>query len=94
MTTYNQLNDPLFRGNESSVSRTSVPIVTSDAVDLASYPKSVTALTAGTIVALPLKNADGAFVTFGAVLAGYVLPFRVRRINATGTSATLVANYD
>jgi hypothetical protein len=93
MTTYNQLNDPYFQGGELTANRTSVPLAASDTVDFASYPKTVTLLTAGTVVALPLKNADGTFVTFGSLLAGATLPFRVRRINATGTTATFVCNY-
>jgi hypothetical protein len=34
------------------------------------------------------------YAVFGALLAGYTLPFRVRRINAAGTSATFTASYD
>lgn len=95
-TVYDQTKDPYFQGGEGTPNRTGVAVVTSDTVDFASYPKNVTLLTAGTVVCLPLKNVDGApgLATFGALLAGYTIPFRVRRINATGTSATLTASYD
>jgi hypothetical protein len=93
MTVYNQLNGPYFQGGELTPNRTSVALTSSDTVDFASYPKTVTLLTAGTVVALPLKNAEGNFITFGTLLAGTTLPFRVRRINATGTTATFVGNY-
>jgi hypothetical protein len=94
MTTHNPANDPYTRGAEATVNRTSVPVVPSDTVDFTSYPKAVVVTVAGTGSALPLKNADAAFVNFGSVLAGYVIPFRVRRINATSTTASLVALYD
>jgi hypothetical protein len=92
VTVYNQLNDPYFQGGEATVNRTSIQLTTSDTVDFTSYPKNVTLLTAGTVNALPLKNADGNLVQLGSLLAGYTLPFRVRRINATGTTATFVGS--
>jgi hypothetical protein len=94
MTTYNRANDPYVKGGELTVNRTSVALSASDTVDFPSYPKAVQLLTAGTVNALPLKNADASFVNFGSLLAGYILPFRVRRINATGTTATFVGLYD
>jgi len=94
MTTYNPANDPYVKGGELTVNRTSVALSASDTVDFASYPKAVQLLTAGTVNALPLKNADGNLVQFTTMLAGTVLPFRVRRINATGTTASFVGLYD
>jgi hypothetical protein len=93
-TVYNPANDPYTRGGEATPNRTSVAITPSDTIDLNPYPKNVTILTAGSVVCLPLKGIDGTFVTFGAVLAGFTLPFRVRRILATGTTASLVALND
>lgn len=95
-TTYDQTKDPYFQGGEGTINRTSVALTASDTVDFVSYPKNVTLLTAGTVVCIPLKNPDTGpgTVTFGALLAGYTIPFRVRRINATGTSATFVGNND
>jgi hypothetical protein len=95
-TVYDQTKDPYFQGAEATVNRTSVAVVTSDTVDFASYPKNVTLLTAGTVSCIPLKNPDTGpgTTTFGSLLAGYTIPFRVRRINATGSSATFTASYD
>jgi hypothetical protein len=93
-TVYDSTKDPYRYGGESLVNRSSVAVVPSDTVDFASYPRTVQVVAAGTVSALPLKNADASFVNFGAVVAGYVIPFRVRRINATSTTATLVALYD
>lgn len=92
-TVYDQTKDPYFQGAEAAVNRTSVAVVTSDTVDFVSYPRSVTLLTGGTVSCVPLKSPDTA-VVFGALLAGFTIPFRVRRINATGTSATFTASYD
>lgn len=95
-TIYLQASDPYFQGGEMTPCRTATPITKSDTVDEVSYPKQVVLLTAGTVACIPLKNADTApgTVTFGALLAGAVLPFRVRRVNATGTSATLMGLND
>ena len=91
-TVYDQTKDPYFQGNELSANRTSVAVTPSDTVDLASYPRNVTLLTAGAVSCVPLKSADSP-VVFGSLLAGTTLPFRVRRINATGTTASLTASY-
>src|SRR5258705_5538437 len=95
-TTYNIANDPYRYGGELQVNKSSVAVVPSDTVDFASYPKNVTTLTAGNVVCLPLKNTDnaGGLVTLVSLVAGYSLPFRVRRVNATGTTATLTASFD
>ena len=94
MTTYDQTKDPYAKGGELQVNRSSVAVVPSDTVDFNLYPRSVTVVVAGTVSALPLKNADASFVNFGSMIAGAVIPFRVRRINATNTTAMLVALYD
>lgn len=95
-TTYDQTKDPYFQGGELTPCRTAAPITKSDTVDEVSYPKQVMLLTGGTVSCIPLKNPDTGpgTATFGALLAGAVLPFRVRRVNATGTSATLIALND
>ena len=93
-TTYNIANDPYRYGGELQVNKSSVAVVPSDTVDFTSYPRSVVVTVAGTVSALPLKNADASFVNFGSLAIGTVIPFRVRRINATNTGATLIALYD
>ena len=93
-TTYHIANDPYRHGGELQVNKSSVAVVPSDTVDFTSYPRSVVVTVAGTVSALPLKNADGTPVNFGSLAIGTVLPFRCRRINSTLTTATLVAMYD
>jgi hypothetical protein len=93
-TVYDSTKDNYTRGGELQVNRTGVAVVPSDTVDFTSYPRSVVVTVAGTVSALPLKNADASFVNFGSLAIGTVIPFRVRRINSTLTTATLVAMYD
>jgi hypothetical protein len=93
-TTYDNTKDPYRYGGELQVNRSSVAVSPFDTVDFTSYPRSVVVIAAGTVSALPLKNADAAFVNFSSLAIGTAIPFRVRRINATNTTATLVALYD
>jgi hypothetical protein len=58
------------------------------------YASTTTVTGASWSAATLLGGVAGVYVTFGSVLAGYVVPFRVRRVNATGTSATCYALYD
>lgn len=91
-TIYNATKDPYkdqgrgpdtFGGN-------SVAVVKSDTVDFAAYPKGLVVTAAGDLVVLPLGAADdGAhLITFSAIFAGFIVPFRVRRVMATGTTAS------
>ena len=65
-------------------------ITPNDSTDMATYPKAVMIAAAGDAVVLPARNADGATVTLTGMPAGYVIPFTVRRVLSTGTTATLV----
>jgi hypothetical protein len=95
-TTYNQANDPNFQGGESSVCRNGYAATPSNTVDEVLYPKQAVAAGAGTLVVLPLKAPDDGnhLITFTSVLAGYVIPFRIRRVNATGTTASVFCLFD
>jgi hypothetical protein len=77
-------------GNNASV------VTPSDTADFVAYPKVVAVAAAGNLVVLPLKAADdGAhLVTFTAAPVGFVVPFRVRRVMAAGTTATIVQIFD
>lgn len=66
-------------------------ITPSDTVDLNPYPKAVVVSAAGNLVVLPLQNADGSTVTFTGVSPGFVVPFRVRRVMSTSTTASAIA---
>lgn len=70
----------------------SAAVTPSDSVDLADYG-CVYLGGAGTIVIIPVDNADGAPITYVAHPIGY-MQIRARRVLATGTTATnLVVNF-
>lgn len=64
---------------------TGFAITPSDATDLADVPRAVYVGGSGTIAAV---FPSGAEVVFSGVVGGTVLPVRLRRIKATGTTAT------
>lgn len=70
----------------------SVAITNSDSVDLTETSRALYTGSGGTAVIL--LEGDSAAVTFTSLAAGVVLPLRVKRVNATGTTPTdLVALY-
>ena len=66
-------------------------ITPSDTVDLTMYAKAIVVTAAGNLVILPVGNTDnaGGLVTFTAAPVGFIPPYRVRRVNATGTTASV-----
>jgi hypothetical protein len=65
-------------------------IVTPGATDLDPIAKGVVCLTTGNITIVPVDNADGVTLAFVGVPAGFIPPFRVRRVTAaTATVATI-----
>jgi hypothetical protein len=65
-------------------------IITPGAGDLDPLAKAVVCLTTGDITVLPNGNADGDTIAFTGVAAGYIVPFRVRRVTAaTATVASI-----
>ena len=64
-------------------------ITPNDGVDLATVPRALYVNVAGTLV---LHDKSGTAITYN-VTAGQVLPLRVRRVLATGTTATVVGWY-
>lgn len=65
-------------------------VITPGAVDLDPVAKSVVMLTAGDITIVPTGNANGDTLAFSGLPAGYVIPYRVRRVTAcTGACATI-----
>lgn len=71
-----------------------VGVTLSDGTDLASYAKAIVLLTAGNVSYLPVKSADDAPLSFVDLPAGWVSPHRVRRVRATGTTATVATVED
>ncbi|ADZ70116.1 spike base protein, RCAP_Rcc01079 family [Polymorphum gilvum] len=65
-------------------------IVTPAASDIDPIPKAVVLCGPGDITVVPADNADGDTVAFTDVGAGFVPPFRVRRVTAaTAVVATI-----
>ena len=67
-------------------------ITPSDTTDLTETPKAVMTTDGGDVVAVPTRGASA--ITMTGLPSGYVIPFLVRRVDATGTTATVVAIYD
>jgi hypothetical protein len=80
-----------YSGYSSGVSdpaRRAVPVTPFDNADLADVPTSIYVGTAGDITMIGVDASSGASgVLWKNVPAGTILPFRPRRILATGTSA-------
>ncbi|MFK8250655.1 spike base protein, RCAP_Rcc01079 family [Ancylobacter terrae] len=73
-----------------SFGRKSSAITPSDSTDLPSAPvKAVILITAGDISIIPADNANNDPVSFTGQAAGFIPPFIVRRVMATGTTATV-----
>lgn len=92
-----QPTDPFasFSDTVTAPSRHGAAITPSDTADLASVPKAIYVGGGGDIAVIGVDapaNATG--IIFKAVPAGTTLPFRARRVLATGTTATnLLALY-
>ncbi len=66
-------------------------IVPSDSADLPIYAKSIVVLAAGDVKIIPVENDDASPLQFTGLSAGSVVPFQVRRVLATGTTATVAS---
>jgi hypothetical protein len=77
---------PLDQGSQ-GLCTLSQAITPNDTIDLAPYVRIV-GVVAGNVAILPARNADNdSFVV--PIAVGQVLPWLVRRVLATGTSATV-----
>ncbi|MCU1418778.1 MAG: hypothetical protein JWP32_2952 [Schumannella sp.] len=84
------LNATNAKGGSSSFGTKSRSVTPNDSADLNPAPvKAVVCLTSGNISVIPTGNADNAPVAFVGVSAGFVPPFQVRRVMATGTTCTV-----
>ena len=86
---YDRTKDPLdnLSGGAAGPGRRAAAVTPSDANDLPTYARALYVGVAGDLAVIPVGNADGAPVTFKAHPVGYV-PVAIRRVLATGTSAT------
>ncbi|TJW14461.1 MAG: hypothetical protein E5W82_10825 [Mesorhizobium sp.] len=77
--------------NESLFGQKGAEITPSDDTDLATVAKGLVVLAAGTLSFIPADNADGETITYGELPIGYIVPYFVRRVLSTGTSATVAS---
>lgn len=66
-------------------------ITPDDDDDLEAYAAGVVVTAAGNLKVLPSQNADADAVTFTAAPVGFIPPFQVRRVFATGTTASVAS---
>lgn len=65
-------------------------LITPGGSDIDPIPKAVICLAGGDITVVPVDNDDGVTIAFSGVSAGFVPPFRVRKVTAaTGAIATI-----
>lgn len=97
-TVYNQASDSYagFGTGADARGSNAVAVAPSDTVDFVTYPKGIVVTVAGNLAVLPLKAPDDGshLITFTAAPAGFVVPFRVRRVMSTGTTASTAAITD
>ena len=95
-TTYDATKDRFPGAAPTTFGNNCVVGTKSDTVDFTSYPKGIVLLTAGDLCVVPLKATDdaGGRITFTGLTAGYVPPFRIRRVHSTGTTATFATIED
>lgn len=66
-------------------------VITPGATDLDPLPKTVVLLTSGNVTIVPDGNANGSTLAFTGLPAGYIIPYRVRRVTAaTATVASVL----
>lgn len=88
---YDKTKDPnqTFQGSAGNFGSIGTPVTPSDTVDLNPYAKAVVVTATGNLVILPVQNTDGTTITFTGVPVGFIPPYRVRRVYATGTTASV-----
>lgn len=72
-------------GVQAAAATSAQAVTTSDTVDLTNVSRALFVGGAGNVVVIMF---DGTTVTFTGVTAGTILPIRVSRVKATGTTAT------
>ncbi|MCJ9729550.1 hypothetical protein [Bradyrhizobium sp. PRIMUS42] len=88
---YDATKDPLqtSRGSAFNFGSLGRVVTPNDNTDLDPYAKSLVVTAAGNLVIIPVQNDDAAPITFTGLSAGQVIPYRVRRVKSTGTTASV-----
>ena len=87
---YSGSNDafPGTNRTASSFGRKSRSVTPSDSTDITPYCK-IMVTAGGTLQVLPVENADGAWADLGTVVAGFIVPFEIRRVKASSSATTI-----
>lgn len=70
-----------------------VAVTPNDSADLARIPKALWISAAGTLSVIGAGTAANSATALGSLSVGTLVPGRVRRVMATGTTATVIALY-
>lgn len=71
-----------------------IVVTPDDANDLLRYAKAIQVISAGSLAFIPTRNLDTEIVTISDAPVNFVPLTTVRRVMATGTTATVIAIYD
>lgn len=77
--------------DEQTFGQAGATITPSDTEDLANVSKGIVVCATGNVVVIPVNNADEETITFTAVPAGFIVPYFIRRVLSTGTTATVAS---
>ena len=77
--------------DELTFGREGATITPSDSDDLETVSKGVLVCAAGNVVFIPAGNADNETITITSAPVGLVIPFFIRRVLSTGTTATVAS---
>lgn len=88
LTAYDASMDPLAGINDSGIARLGQSVVASDTLDFNDY-LVLTVVVAGNIKFLPPINDNADPITITAAPVGFIIPWQVRRLFSTGTTAVL-----
>ncbi|BCH33125.1 hypothetical protein MesoLjLc_50550 [Mesorhizobium sp. L-8-10] len=80
--------------DEQTFGRAGATITPNDNEDLETVSKGLYVLAEGTVAYIPANNegnSGAAILTTGSLTAGSVIPYFVRRVMSTGTSATVAS---
>ena len=93
--------DPSSDTNQTNPQRTKegvgarqIVVAPSDANDLTSYAKIIEVVAGGDVAYIPSRNDDADVIRVIGAAPGWRSSVNVRRVLATGTTATVVAVYD
>lgn len=87
---YNPTKDPYYQKPNSQIARGGVTITPSDTTDFSSYVVAVVVAT-GNISCVPVDGDDSSPIVITGAPVGWVLPWQLRRVMSTGTTATLAS---